>query len=355
MFSTTLLGTVLAFASPRPQTPPAAAPTAADLVQRFERLPTERAELVLRNIEKRLARENGEVLQRIQGRQRGVAAYAQPPAPSWFQPSEFAPVATPRHLVGRGEPAHQRATHDVAPLRFLPDLHAEVTYDWGLGKAVRTGSQPTSHQRFANLAHGYVPSTDHAVAQVLEILDTDPTQRALGDYFAHLYADRDGAVFAGTTLFDAWHSGRVVEMPDTDAIAFGRRVLQTSAFTAPLPADRRRDRLYEKVRVAFAAYREYRSLRCAAAAAFAIATPRIDKAYAPLVDRCHWLWVQCGGDVARFAERLHQTSERADLLQEIDAAIKSSVDVIDDRRAALRGIDEYLRALADRELQNAGV
>lgn len=333
-----------------------APPPAADaLLARWQRLDKEQRATIVRNMERRLVRLDDDVLQGVLAFDRGTADVGPPPQPVWFEPKEFAPVAAPRHLVATSADAHRAATAGMRGFEFLPDLHAAVVYDWGSGTIVAAPRPPGDDELFANFVRGYPPAIDHAVARLCKALDDDPAMRRLADYFAHLYADRDGAVFAGVTLFDAWSSGRVVEMPDTDAIAFGRRVLQTSAFTAPLPADRRRDRLYEKVRVAFAAYREYRSLRCAAAAAFAIATPRIDKAYAPLVDRCHWLWVQCGGDVARFAERLHQTSERADLLQEIDAAIKSSVDVIDDRRAALRGIDEYLRALADRELQNAGV
>lgn len=354
MLSATLLGTVLALANPRPQTPPATTPTAADLVQRFERLPPERAELVLRNIEKRLARENGDVLQRIQGRQRGATAYAPPAAPVWFQPAEFAPVATPRRLVDRGEPAHQRATRDMAPLRFLPDLHTEVTYDWGLGKAVRSAGGLDARQRFANLANGYVPSTDHAVAQVLATLDTDPAQRALGNYFAHLYADRDGAVFAGTTLFDAWHSGRVVEMPDTDAIAFARRILGTQSFVAPIPDDRRRERLYRKVQEAFTAHREYRSLRLALAGAFVAAEPALDPTYNPLVRRAHWLWHASDFDPGALATRLTLAKDRKALLDEVDAALRNDPAPADAARAGLLETSDFLRALADHELQQAG-
>lgn len=330
---------------------PGAERSAEGLVGRFERLPEERREVVLRCIEKRLARENGDVLQRIQSRQRGASAYPLQPAPTWFQPAEFAPVAAPRRLVDRATQAHERATRGMAPLRFLPDLHAEIVYDWGLGKAVRTGAVPTALQRFANVAHGYVPSSDHAVAQVLEALDTDPAQRALGDYFAHLYADRDGAVFAGTTLFDAWQSGTVVEMPDTDAIGFARRILGTRSFVAPIPADRRRERLYRKVQEAFAEHREYRTLRLALAAAFVAADPKIDPVYAPLVRRAHWLWVACDHDPKALAARLAAAKDRTALLDEVDAALRTDGAAADEARAWIQETSDFLRVLADYELR----
>lgn len=331
-----------------------APPTAEQLLQRFGRLDRDQRNTVVRNMERRLARLDDDVVQGVLGFDRGTADLGRPQPPAWFDPKEYAPVAAPRHLVAAGTAPHTAATAGMHGFEFLPDLHRAVVYDWGQGKVVPAGSPPADDARFANFVHGYLPGIDHAVARITAALDTDPEQRALAAYFEHLYADRDGAVFARVTLFDAWSSGKVVEVPDVDAIAFARHVLATRSFTAPIPADRRRERLYRKVREAFALHREYRSLRCAAAAAFAIADPNIDAAYVPLVSRCHWLWVQCGGDVARFAASLAQAESRAEWVQEIDAAIKASVEVVDGRRASLRAVAEYLRALADRELTAAG-
>jgi hypothetical protein len=336
-----------------PQEPPGDERTPARLVERFERLPADRRDLVLRNIERRLARENGDVLQRIQSRQRGASAYPQQPAPTWFLPADYAPVAAERHLVPRTDPVHQRATAKMASLVFLPDLHAEVVYDWRLGKAARNGKTASDVQRFANLAHGYVPCSDHAVAQVLEALDTDPTQRALGDYFAHLYADRNGAVFADTTMFDAWQSGTVVEMPDTDAIAFARRILGTQSFVAPIPDDRRRSRLYRKVQEAFTAHREYRTLRLSIAVAFVAADPAMDPTYAPLVRRAHWLWHTSDYDQKELAARLAAAGDRTTLLDEIDAALQHDPKPADTARAWLQETRDFLRTLADHELSQA--
>jgi len=333
--------------------PTAPAPTAKTLLERFARLDKDQRSTVVRNMEKRLLREDDDILQRIQSRERGEAAYPLRTPPSWYEPRDYAPVATARTVVAPSSEAHRAATRQIKPFEFLPDLHCAIVYDWNAGKAARTGTSLDDAQRFANYVHGYPPGTDHAIAQVLEALDTDPLQRRLGSFFEHLYADRDGRVFAGVTLFDAWNSGIQVEMPDTDAIAYARLVLDTQSFVAPIPADRRRERLYARTKEGFASHREYRTLRLAAAAAFVAAEPRIDPIYEPLVKRSHWLWQKCEYQPKLLAERFAKTPDRTTLLLEVDAAITTQTDIIDSTRQSLRTMAEFLRALADNELGRA--
>lgn len=336
--------------APAAPTAPAPLPTPASLIERFDRLDRDQRQLVVRNMEKRLVREEGEILQRIQGMQRGEAAYPPRPASTWFEPRDYAPGAAPRQVVAQGTDEHRKATRRMTPFVFLSDLHAEFAYDWGLGKAVRASAPLSDEQRFANYVHGYPPGTDQAVARVLEALDQDPQQRVCGNYFEHLYADRGGQVFAGTSLFDAWNSGLQIEMPDTDAIAFARLCLQTASFTAPLPTDRRRERLYQKMREGFATYREYRTLRLAAAAAFIGADPPIDPTYAPLVRRCHYLWPKCEYVPKRLAERFAKATDRAALLDEVDTAIRAETDIIETTRQLFLETSTFLVQLADYEL-----
>jgi hypothetical protein len=345
---------LLAAATAVAQDDPGPAPTAADLLARFGKLDPERRTTVARAIERRLQRSNDAVLQRIVSRERGSGAYPLRQPATWYDTAELAPVATPRQAVQPGAALHTASTRGMVAFEFLPDLHTHVVYDWGLGKAVRGPHELSDDQRFANCVHGYPPGTDHAVAQVLEAMDTDPAQRRLGSYFEHLYADRNGKVFVGVTLFAAWSSGRQIEMPDTDAIAFARHVLDTRSFTAPIPDDRRRERLYQQIRDAFASHREYRTLCCAAAAAFVAGTPRLDETYQPLVKRCHWLWVQCDYDPKVFAERLRKAADRSQFLREIDASIRGTMDTIDATVRDLQDLADWQRRQAARELDAVG-
>lgn len=329
--------------------------TADNLLERFGRLDAAARSEVVRNLERRLARADHELLQAIQSMQKGKGAYALQSDRVWFEPAQFAPSARPRTLLGAGTPEHQRATRGMQGERLLSDLEAAVVYDWKIGACVRTATDLTEQQRFANLARGYAPGTDHAVAQVLAALDTDPTQRRLGDYFEHLYADRDGGVFAGITIYDAWRSGIRIEMPDTDAIAFARLVLDTRAVVDPIPADRRRERLYARIADAYVVHHEHRTLRQALAAAFVAADPVLDPNWQTLVERAHWLWQTVGRDPAAMAARLSRSADRGAVIKEVDAALAKDNEPMATHRRSLAGLAAFLRACVDEALRTAGV
>lgn len=323
----------------------AQAPATATLLARARELTAERRAEIVRTIEQRLVRDRDEHLQRIQSSARGVAAYASPEPKTWFEPREFAPAAAARHLVAAGSSTHRTATAGMAAFVCLPELHGVVHYDWGRAVAVHAGGEPGADQRLENYSHGLPPAADQALARTLATLDQDPRQHRLAAYFEHLYADRQGQVFAGVTLFDAWSAGSVVEMPDTDAIAFARQILGSRAFVAPIPADRRRDRLYEQVREAFAEHREYRTLRLALAATYVAAHPTLDATYVDLLPRCHWLWQECGEDPRRLAERLAGAKDRTTLLAEVDASLRQDSAPAEQRCRDMEAMAAHLRGL----------
>lgn len=330
-------------------------PSAKDkLLARFRELTAEQRDTVLGRIERRLSRETSDLVHNVMGRGRKASSYPEATAPEWFLSADYAPVAGTRRLLTADESRHRSATNRIRAFEFLPDLHRQIDYDWRSGKAVRRGAELSDEQRFANLLHGYFPNTDHAVAQVLAILDDDPQQKALGEYFEHLYGDRYGNVFAGVRLFDAWNAGIQLEMPDTDVIAFARRVLKSDAFTSPIPEDRRRDDLYQKMREAFESHRGYRTLRLAAAAAFVAGDPKIEPTYQPLVARCHWLWIECDYDPERMAERLRRTPDRARWISELDAAIKAAPERVEPLQRVYRDWGTFLMRLAEHEVQTVG-
>lgn len=339
-----------------PPSVPPPPPPPEELIAAFGKLPADQQQSVLRAVERRLQREPAEVVQRIVGSVQGMAAYPPKPEPTFFQPKEFAPVAAARQVLPAGSDRHRAGTAGIKPLLWLADLHCCVVYDWSIGKAVRVKDALTEAESFANMAHGYPPGTDQAVAQVLATIDDDPEQRRLAQYFEHLYADRDGRVFAGVSLFDAWYSGVQLEMPDVEAIAFARQFLKTQSFVSPIPADRRRERLYQQIKQAFADHREYRTLRLAAAAAHVAADPPLDVTYQPLLGRCHWLWAEVDQDPKAFAKWLRERKDRSGLLSDIDQRLRRDQDAIAQRDAAVQALRElalFVRTLAAAELQRA--
>jgi hypothetical protein len=345
-FGTLAFGLAIAIAAQAP-------PTTAALLARYGRLPAAARTDVVRELDRRCARTDYELLHQIQGHERGVAAYPAATPPQHFAPATYAPVATARRLIAAGDPLHARATAGMAPLACLPELAAAVRYDWRPGTAVH-GEALTDDQRFANYAQGLAKASDHATAQILARLDHAPEQRRLGDYFAHLYADRDGAVFAGVTLFDAWASGRTIEMPDTDTIAYGVRVLSTAAFVAPLPADRRRERLYARIAEGFATHRSHRLMVSALAVTFVAAEPGFPADFHALLARAHWLWEHHGRDVEAVRRFLQAHPDPQALLTAVDRAMQAAPELASTHRNAMIELQHWLRAAADQALQNAG-
>jgi hypothetical protein len=224
----------------------------------------------------------------------------------------------------------------------LHDLHPAVVYDWLFGVPARSAGVPTPVDRFADLCAGYPPDADAAIAAVLVQLDRDGDQRLFARWCEQLYADRLGKVYRDITLYEAWYSGRTVEVPDVDAIAFARQILGTEAFVSPIPDGPRRDRLYQQIKTAFKKHREYRTLCEAAAAAFVTVSPALDTVYLPLVDRMHLLWAECEHDVERLAQRL-TAQDRSELLAELDAQIHDDPDAF----ALAQASKDEKRALAD--------
>jgi len=336
------------------QEPAAPAPTATALCERFHALDAAARTNVLRSLDRTVQRMDDAATQRIVAPARGRSAWP-PAAPArWFAPADYAPAMTPRILVDTNDAAHREATRAIPHAAVVADFEVGVEYDWSAGKIVQSALEPNDEQAFANLVHGYPAGADEAIANVLAVLDTTPAQRTLAAYFDHLYADRAGHVFAGVTLFDAWSSGSQIEMPDTDVIAFARDVRRDRSYRSPVPADKRRDRLYESIRAAFAEHREYRSLRIALAATFVAADPAIDATWRNLVPRCHWIWAHCGDDPGAVAKYLAKSGDRGHLLEEIDAAMVKDSRAAERRRLDLTDLAEHLRRLADRETTRAG-
>jgi hypothetical protein len=272
----------------------------------------------------------------------------------YFTPREFAPVAPTRTVITEGSPQQVAQRNQFPQPPFLRNLPKACVYDWTVGK-LGSIKAPTVEQRFAALLHGLPPGSDLAVALLLERFDADAEQRNVAAWFEHTYADLDGHVFEGITLYEAWYSGRKVEVPDVDAIAFARTVLHTDSFVSPIPDGRRRDRLYQQIQAAFSSYREYRTLREAAAAAFVTVDPDLDPTYRELTARLHFLWLRLGYAPDRVAQKLNG-GDRSELLEVIDSALRNDPTAASLRATAqseLMATAAIVRAAVTSELHKA--
>ena len=323
-------------------------------IETFRALPEDRQISILRSLDRRILLDPNSAIQAVVSLARAFDSYPVAERRTFHDPKKWTKGVAPKRTVVRaGTPAHQRLRSTLPAVPFLTDLHKAVWYDWSSGRVVRREQALSRDEVFENLLHGYPPGSDAAAAHVLAALDTDGDRRPMAAYLDHLYADLKARVYEDVTLYEAWYSGKVVDVPDVDAIPFAIQILKTRAFRSPIPKGRKRTRLYQQISEHTTDHRRYRTLREAAAGGFVRAEPKIDPTYLPLVPRFHFLWASEQEDPERVAAWLADLPDRAAFLAKIDQAWKADSEAFQRREArklAVAEMADKVRGLALGEL-----
>jgi hypothetical protein len=183
------------------------------------------------------------------------------------------------------------------------ELVASYRYDWGTGEIVRAGDPDDVEAIFANAANGYPPGLDLARAVVMRELDRGEERPVLAA-FDHAYTDREGGVYPGTTLFDAWKSKGTIEMPDVDVLGLVHDVLdEWQRWKAPVSAADHGS-LYQEVERLFRRARDYREPREVLADTYLIGEPVDRRGYGDVLTNLQALWAVRDGRVAAVAQEL---------------------------------------------------
>ena len=267
-------------------------------------------------------------------------------------------VAPERKRIPPDDERHRQARTRYPAVPALADLQCAVHYDFALGKIVRRAQPLGPDELLANDLAGYPRGSDMVLARVLQILDDAP-DRQKAAYFGHAFANLDAECFTGITLYNVWSAGRELDIPDVDAVAFARGLLQDFSYVSPIPAGPRRTALYEKIARGFAAWRENRSTREAAAASFLSGDPRMSLVYKPLTTRFHYLFARHGEDVGAVGRALAAHGTRNEFLAAVDAEMKEeksgSRDLLEKRRREWARSAEGIREAALSALASAGI
>ena len=319
MFSAAILTCTVLLA---PQEPAPAA--SSDPLAKFEALPENQRRTIMRGLERQILLDPDPAIQNIVSLARNFNDYPDATPRTFHDPKKWARrVAPNRVLVRQGTDKHRAVRNAIPTVPFLTELHCAVRYDWGTGQVVRRAQPLNDVEVFDNLLHGYPPGSDAAVAHVLATLDNVPEHRPMAAYLEHLYADLKARAYEDITLYEAWYTGEVLDVPDVDSIPFAVQILKTRSFRSPIPRGRKRTDLYQKIREHTLKFRLYRTLREAAAAGYVRAEPVLDPKYQLLVPRFHYLWAAEREDAERVAAWLEKLPDRAALLTEIDQTFKS--------------------------------
>jgi hypothetical protein len=180
--------------------------------------------------------------------------------PAFHATEEFAPNLDPRRFID--EDGHEASTKIaiLAPWRNAPPFWSvSVRYDFGANAGRVALVPPLLVDRLADRLSGLVPGHDELAAWLAHALDHRKEFDALANYFAAAYCDLYGNCLASVTLYDAFASQQGIDMPDTDVIAFARKIQKSNAFRSPIPGDARRQKLYDAIKERFTEYFRHRS------------------------------------------------------------------------------------------------
>jgi len=334
-----LVGLAL-LAQQAPDSQPASKPTSS--LEVFRAFPDTKKQTVVRGLMRQVQLDPDPSIQRIVSMQRSLRKLPLQQPRVAHDPEVWARGVAPlRKLIRVNTNAHDALRRKVPVVRFLPDLHRCVRYDWLTGKVVRRGSQLTPGEIIENLWHGYPPGSDWAVARILARLNADKKQRQVGAYLDHTYADLAAKAYEDVTIYEAWRSGHKIDVPDVDAIPFAVEILGDRSFRSPIPAGRRRERLYGRIRDHALAHRFYRTLIEAAAAAYVAASPVMDSDYDNLLSRFHYLFAAHDDDIEAVAKLVTAVKGR----KQRDRFLAATTKKMEGDRAAWRIYEQRKKEL----------
>lgn len=270
----------------------------------------------------------------------------------FFDPAKHAPAQPiARQRLAATDSRAQAALRDMR----IPEDRRAWVYDWGTGDVLHHVQRDTAERAFERALAGMPPRLDLVNALLERALD-DGSQRKSLAAFGHAYTDRAGNVFPGITLFDAWKSGREIEMPDVDALGIVNTVLDDwTTWTSVVPAEKH-DALYARIGELFQPAKKHRELRGAIAATFLVGAPPLCCGYEATLDNFHSLWEDCASTPETLAQRLPPAAQAQEFLA---AFVKSCYegDLYQkgiQRRAALSADGAVIRATLERVLDEYG-
>ena len=233
----------------------------------------------------------------------------------WYDPELHAPAQPiPRALLRPDDRKTRSLRKQV--LGAIAPRHAVSgwQYDYAKREIVRLPDWDDSTRIFENALIGLPPDWDFVEALVERALDDGSLQKTFAA-FAHPYTDRDGGVYPGVTLYDAWASNTEFETPDVDCLGIIHELLGDWDTWKSVVPDTQHESLYGKIGDIFRDAHRYRGLRHNLARSYLCGTTELRDGYQYNLDRFHALWEKASSDPARLAGMLPEAPRSFEFLQ----------------------------------------
>ncbi|MFH0943673.1 MAG: hypothetical protein V2A76_00590 [Planctomycetota bacterium] len=259
------------------------------------------------------------------------------PGPEYYEPSVYAPVQRERSFVPRDSPSAEEQDNLMRPWDNATEYSCRIRYDYAGDHAWDLGADPAPEEKLLDYLGGYPPDADLLIAWPEGRFDHDRSLNKIADYFGHAYCDRDGNCYSEITIYDAFASQNQIEMSDVDVIAYARNVLHDSSYRSPIPADRRRQELYDKIKDGFLLHYRSRVMTEAAANLFVNPETVLRSDHEGLRERLLVTFAMAQSDVDRIATSILKADTR-------DKFIVITDDLIEKDRKRLAAGYEWSRA-----------
>ena len=271
---------------------------------------------------------------------RDPKAWPEEEQPPWFDSKEHTPENDiPRHVLEDESSQVTSLRKTLLAKSPAPRFESAFRYDYGTRSLVRGKDWKSPERIFSNALKGFAPDADLVEALVERTLDDGKEQKALAA-FAHAYTDRDGGVYPGLTLYDAWGSGAEFETPDVDTLGIVHTVLgDWKTWHAPVDA-KKQEKLFDTIGGLFVAAQRHRGLRHALAMTYLEGSAGLGEGYAPALDNLHALWEDANSTPSELVPRLPDSSKRDAFLGEWTKRCKSDGNLWAAALARHRTLDE---------------
>jgi hypothetical protein len=253
------------------------------------------------------------------------------PEPAYNDPRIYAPGMYKRRFADAGESSLVTSTY--RPWESAPVFSMRIEYDFGKNAGLDAGKDPAPPDALWDLLFGYPPDADLVVAWLCKKWDFDETMDVRASHFSQVYCNLNDTCYPEITLYDAFASQEGMDMPDVDVIAYARNVLGDDSYKSPIPANRRRQRLYEKIKQGFLEYFQHRTWIDAAANVYINPEAELRPEHEPLRDRLLYAFAIDNGDVDKIRKRFKAAGSRNGFIRAIDDLIIDDEKEVEKRDA----------------------
>jgi hypothetical protein len=296
----------------------------------FEAAETTTKQAIIKEIARRVEASDDEMLRKrlemISQAKRELKLVKKPP-PEYYDPDAWAPGLYKRRFVDAesSDASMKRAIY--RPSESDPPFFVRIEYDFGRNVGLDSGADPSPEDTLLNLLYGYPPGSDVLLAWLQKKWDFASGMDPMALHFAHVYCDLEGNGYADITIYDALASGEKLDMPDVDVIPYAKMILNDRSYVSPIPPTPRRERLYEKIKVGFLKYFQYKTWIEAAASLYVSPEAELRPEHRPLRTRLLYAFALEEGDVDKIRSSFTAARDRGDFIRQIDRlAIKDMAE-----------------------------